>query len=159
MGTPISDSFDVKIRVVFPRITKSLPDKDSEQISAIGAFTFSPPPTVDTTTSAAATSSLSQQVAEDDDVEKLKNDFNDLLADIERIEKVFAKRTGHIKLEYDPERVENDALATAEENIFGGASGVITYDMYKKVIDFQQKINKFISHQSIENEGMLSGVA
>lgn len=154
-----TEDFDVKIRIIFPSLTKSLPQKDSERINATGTFNFEPQPQVDTTQGIAATEDFVQETNNKERVATLKNNFDEMIAELDRIGAAFEKRAKHITLEYDPELAENEALANAEMDIFGSVSGKITYEMFKQTVDFENKINKFISHQAIENEGVFGSVA
>ena len=155
----ISDNFDVKIRVVFPFLTKSLNTDDSSRINATGTFNFSPPPQVDTAQGTAVQSSPVKATPVQERARVLKGDLEDLLAGFNRIQEAMRSRAQHIVLKYDPELAENEALANAEVDLFGFASGAITYNMFNQVLDYQQKIDKYISHLSIENEGVLSAAS
>ena len=157
--TIISEDFDVRVKVIFPFLTKSLSDSDSERINATGTFSFDPQPQVDTTESVQATTQEVKEANPTDRIENLTEDLCTLENRFERIEQTFAKRASHIVLEYDPELSENESLANEEHDIFGVASGKITYNMFREVLKYQEKINKFISHKSIENAGALSGAA
>jgi hypothetical protein len=152
-----SKNFDFKIDIVFPFLTKDLKDKDSDKINATGNFTFVSRPQVDTAVGPITSLNFEKISDKNDTVKRLKNGFASILGDIERIEKAMEAKARHITLKYDPELSENEALAEAEESIFGLASGNITYGMYKEVLDFENKIDKYISHQSIENGGVLGG--
>ena len=155
----ITEDFDIKIRVVFPYLTKSLPKDDSDTITATGNFNFEPPPQVETPIGATTTSSPIKGINPSARADTLKSNLNSLAADFDNIQEAFRKRAKHIALKYDPELAQNESLANAEISIFGFASGEITYEMFDLVIDYENKIDKYISHMSIENEGVLSGVA
>jgi len=155
----VSESFDVRIRVIYPRLTKSLPEDDSKRINATGNFNFEPPPQVDTAQGLAAESSPIKEKSTEERVDNLKKGLDGLLIDFDRIQDMMRKRAGHIVLEYDPELTQNEALANAEAELFGGASGQITYSMFEQTLALQEKVNKYISHMSIENDGVLNGAA
>ena len=140
----ISEDFDVKIRVIFPFLTKSLPADDSERISATGTFNFDPPPQVDTAQGAAVNENRVKETPAADRVTSLKGELEDLLAGFDRIQEAMKKRSNHIILRYDPELTQNEALANAEADLFGVASGKITYQMYEQIVEYQEKINKYI---------------
>lgn len=155
----ITESFDVRIRVVYPLLTKSLPKDDSKRINATGNFNFEPPPQVDTTQGLAAKSSPVKSIGVEERVDNLKNGLDALLVDFDRIQDMMRKRAGHITLEYDSELTQNEALANAEAELFGGASGQITYSMFEEALALQEKVDKYISHMSVENDGVLNGAA
>jgi len=152
----ITQNFDVKIRVVHPFLTKSLSDSDTTRIAATGTFTFTPQPQVDTAQASLASEGFEQDDALQDKVEKVKGDLLKAIDDISRIEEAIRKKAGHITYNYDPELAENESIANAEEDIFGVASGRITYDMYVATLKFEEKINKFIAHMSMESDGEFS---
>ena len=155
----MADNFDVKIQVVYPYLTKSLNNKDRETVKAIGTFKFESRPQVETATSGAVQNNFVKAKSAADRAQTLKDKFGVLLSDLEKVEEVIKKRAGHITLKYNPELTENEALTNAEETVFGYPSGEITYARFKETIDFLSKVDKYISHQNVENQGVLSGVA
>lgn len=154
----ISETFDVKIRVVFPFLTKSLSDDDSSAINATGNFNFNPPPQVSTVSSQISENIVKEQTTKQRK-ERVREGLTGLLDDFDKIFRAMRERAQHIVLTYDPELAQNEALADAEEKIFGAASGRITYDMFEQVLEFQSKVDKYISHSSIENGGTIDSVA
>ena len=151
-----SKTFDFKISVIFPFVTKDLKDKDSTRINATGAFNFRSRPQVDTAVGPIISSDHKRIPTNAEEVTTLKKNFDTMLADISRIEVAMERKAKHITLTYDPELSENEALTDTEESIFGVASGRVTFPMYKQVLEFENRIDKYISHQSIENKGVLS---
>lgn len=155
----VTETFDIKIRVVFPFLTKSLPTDDSARINATGNFNFEPPPQVDTAQGAVVSQSSVKEISKPERVQNLKTGLNDLMADFDLIQKVMKKRAGHIALNYDPELTKNEALASAEMDLFGASTGRITYAKFEEVLAYHEKINKYIAHMSIENGGPLDAVS
>lgn len=155
----VSENFDVKIRVVFPFLTRSLPKNDNDKINATGNFNFTPPPQVNTAQGLAVSENLVKAPSYSDRISNLKNGLSGLMNDFDKIQDVIRKRCKHIVLVYDPELTENEALANAEIDLFGVASGRITYEMFEQVLSYQEKINKYISHLSVENGGAVGRVA
>jgi hypothetical protein len=155
----IIENFDVKIRVVFPFLTKSLPKNDSSRINATGNFNFSPPPQVDTAQGLVLEESPVKGQNYTERVDNLKSGLDQLMIDFDKIQDIMRKRSQHLILTYDPELTENEALANAEIDLFGSASGRITYQMFEQVLAYQEKINKYISHLSVENGGTVERVA
>jgi len=149
----VTNNFDVKIRIVHPLLTKPLPSTDRNRIQATGSFTFEPPPQVDVGQGPVSSLDLRQDEALEDKIQSVRNGLEKAIDDIDRLEELLRKRSGHITFRYDAELADNEDIALAEEDIFGFASGAITYDMYMGVLKFEEKINKFISHMSMENEG------
>lgn len=155
----ISQNYDVRIKVIFPLLTKSISNKDVSRINATGSFSYQPQKQVDVIPQAVLDVNIIPEQNKDAETEKIKEDFGIILRDLKAIEEAFRKRSKHIILKYDAETTENEALANAEAALFGNASGEITYDMYAKTLAYEQKINKYISHQSIENKGVFGGAA
>jgi hypothetical protein len=155
----ISFNADLKIRVVFPTLTKSLPTSDRNKLGQTGTFKYEPRPQVETAQASNTETNFTASTPQKDRFNKLGEDLDDLIAEAERIEKVYRERSQGIVFEYDPANAQNEALATAEREIFGSASGRITYTMFEQILNLEEKINKWISHQSIINDGQLNGVA
>jgi O-acetylhomoserine/O-acetylserine sulfhydrylase-like pyridoxal-dependent enzyme len=155
----VTDDFDVKIKVVFPYLTKSLPTDDNERINATGNFNFDSRPQVDTAQGTIVSESPEAAISTAERVDNLKTGLQELLDDFDRIQAAMKEKAKHITLVYDPELTKNEALASAEAEIFGGAGGVITYEMFEQVLAYHEKLNKYISHLSVENGGTLDSVA
>jgi len=155
----VTTDFDVKIRVVFPFLTKSLPQDDNERINATGNFNFEPPPQVDTALGHAVSESPVQETNKKERREELKTGLTGLLDRFDKIQDAMRKRSKHITMEYDPEVTENESLTNAEIEIFGSASGSITYEKFEEVLAFHEKIYKYIAHLSVENKGTVGRVA
>lgn len=155
----VTDNFDVKIRIVFPFLTKSLSEDDSDRINATGNFNFEPPPQVDTAQGAIISESPIQELSKTERIENLKNELAEMLDEFDKIQEAMKAKAKHIVLVYDPELTKNEALAEAELELFGTQSGRISYEMFEEVLAYQEKINKYISHMSIENGGPLDSVA
>jgi hypothetical protein len=153
----ISFNADVKIKVVFPYVTKSLKTGDKSRVEATGAFTYTPKPQIDTARRNITESNFQEATSNKDRAERLKAGLSDLLSEIAKIKAVMAKRAKNIFFQYDPMLTSNEAYADAEETLFGFASGTITFDMYQAVLDFEEKIDKWIAHKSIANGGNLGG--
>lgn len=152
----IEKTVDVLIKVVHPFLTKSLSSKDSSRLKATGTFNYVGQEQVDIGQSSLSSDNFSQDKTAQDKAEEIQDGLKKAINDINRIQEAIAKKANHIVFRYDPELAENEAIAQAEEDIFGFASGVITYEKYVAILEFEEKINKFISHMSIENEGNFS---
>jgi hypothetical protein len=155
----ISFNADMKIKVVFPPLTKSLSGGDRNKIGQTGTFKYEPRPQVETAQAINTETNFTPSTPEQDRFQKLGEDLDDLIAQAEKIEKVFRKRAAGIAFEYDVNNIQNESLIEAERDIFGVASGRVTYAMYEEILALEEKINKWISHQSIINDGSLGGVA
>ena len=157
--TPVNFNSDFRIKVVFPFLTKGLKTDERERIEATGTFSFTPRPQVDTSTATTNKVTLKEGQTDRERAAKISNQLGDLLEEIEKIKNVFRKRAQNIILEYDPVLTENEALADSEETLFGFASGTITYEMFEQVLDFEVKVNKWLSQRSMANGGQLSDTA
>jgi hypothetical protein len=148
---------DMRIRVVFPTVTKSLRIDDRKTLTASGTFAYTPKPQVDSAQSSLSEKDVTGTTSTTDRTANLIGDLDDLLKEIAKIKKAMRKKAKRVVFEYDPLVTANEAYADAEETLFGAASGTITYDMFESILDFEAKVDAWISHQSIANGGNLSG--
>lgn len=155
----INFNADFKIKVVYPYLTRSLTKDDKTRIGATGSFRYTPKPQVDSAQSANTTANYKEPASTKERAAKLQDGLLDLLKQIEQISQSMSKRAKGVVFKYDPALAENEEYTDAEETLFGFASGVITFDMYKQILDFEEKIDRWIGHQSIENNGKINGVA
>jgi len=153
----ITENFDVQISVITPKVTKNLKKRDLDRLTATNNIKY----TAQKSTDASSSPLINNQVYSVDDEVKsdadyLLDEFEDILGEIERIQSVVDKRSKDLYIEYNPYSAENEALAQAEETLFGYASGKITYEMYKQVIEYNERINKYLSQKSINSNGGVS---
>ena len=155
----INFNADVKIKVVFPNLTKGISSSSRAQVTDTGAVKFEPRPQVDATRVAGLQGEFTEEIPQNERVEQLGQDLDTLIDEARKILKAFKKRAKRIQLEYNPDAPVNEALVEAEENVFGTRSGTITMDMYDQMLDLEERINKWLTHQSILNGGVIDGVA
>lgn len=148
---------DIRIRVVFPLVTKSLKGDDRTRLNTTSAFTYTPKPQVDAVQSAISKVEFKEPATNKQRAAKLQGKLGDLLDEIEKVKKFMAKKAKNVVFEYDPALTQNELYADAEETLFGYASGKITYEMFEKILNFEEKIDRWIAHQSIANGGSLNG--
>lgn len=148
----------MKIRVVYPQLTKKMSGSDKSYLGQTGTFKYEPRPQVETAQVGNTEVNFSPSTPEKERFSKLGENLDDLIAQAEKIEAAFRKRAKNIVVEYDPTDAQNESLTDAESTLFGAASGRITYAMYERILEFEDKINKWISHQSIINDGKLNGI-
>lgn len=153
----INFNADVKIKVVFPLVTKSLKGDDRGRLNTTGAFTYSPKPQVDSAQSAITAVDFKEPVSNKVRAAKLRDNLGDLLTEIEKVKGFMAKKAKNIVFEYDPLLTQNELYAEAEETLFGVASGKITYAMFEQILNFEEKVDRWIAHKSIANGGSLNG--
>jgi len=148
----VTKSFDVKIDIKRPYITKNLSNDDFSKIIQTTTLKYE---SLKTTAPQAATqvdeaeeetgNPLAEAIKETD---QIYEEFEDLASQAE-------KELNSIVLTYDPSLPENELIAEAERNLFGSASGVITFSKYKKVLAYEQIVNRQISENMVENGGTL----
>lgn len=148
---------DIKIKVVFPNVTKSLKGDDRTRINTTGAFTYTPKPQVATAQSVMTDVEFKEPLSNKERANKLHGRLEDLLSEIEKVKAFMAKKAKNVVFEYDPSLTQNEIYADAEETLFGVASGTITYAMFEQILNFEEKIDRWIAHQSIANGGTLNG--
>lgn len=147
-------SYDVKIVVVRPFITKNLSDTDLSRINQTTTLKYE---TLITTNPQALSSgvisindeeilsALDQSIAE---LDEIYQEFDDLGKKAEEALK-------SIVYTYDVTLPENELTAQAERDIFGSATGIITFEKYKKLIELEDIINREIQERMINNGGKL----
>lgn len=150
----ISFNADIKIRVVLPLVTKQLNSSQRERVGASGAFPYQPRPQIDTARSFAE--SEERTIDNTERSEALKKRFDNMMIDLDKIQKAIRKRARNIVFEYDPNLTKNESYADAEETLFGYASGTITYDMYEQILELEKKLDAWIRHASVANGGTLN---
>lgn len=149
---PIEIDFDFKIVVTSPFLTKSLSRSVRERLTASGEFTFTEPKQVEVRLSAAEPAS---QLEGPDVTDSLKIQLDETLGKMDNLASIIDSRCKHIIVTYDPNKKSDEAIAEACLKIFGEATGQITYKMYVEVIKYLQKLDKFLAHKSVENEGVI----
>jgi hypothetical protein len=149
----VNKSFDVKINIVRPYITKNISEADFAKISQTASLKY------ETLKTTAPENTLSTSELSDEEgagnlsvlskrLDKLCENFEDLMERAERSLK-------EIVFTYDPSSPENELIANSERDIFGSASGVITFGKYKKILDFEEILNRELLERMIENNGVL----
>ena len=150
-------SFDVKINVVFPHVTKTMPTKDSDRIQQTTMFKYEPQKTVAqpellSTVSATEVENNNDRLSRvNDELEEIKTDF---IAMEEKANIAFK----NYSYTYDVEDPRNETLKNAEEAIFGIATGIITQAKYKKVLDLISAVDSKLVDLTIQNGGGLNVV-
>jgi hypothetical protein len=148
---------DVRISVVFPFLTKSLKEEQRERVLATGIFPYVPKPQVESVQAASVRQVVDESIDTDRRISRLKVDFDDMLNRLRKIKDAARRRAKNIVFEYDPVLTENEAYTDAEETLFGVASGTITYSMYESLLEFEKKLDKWIGHKAISQEGLPNG--
>lgn len=151
----IKKNFDVKIKIVFPYLTKNMSDKDSERISRSTLFKYKPQESI------ASPQMVSQsEISEEKDdkdlalelIKRLKNIY-DGLADLKKIARRGLK---DIVYRYDVKNPENEQIYLAEEGLFGIPTGEITLNKYESALQFKSLIEKEVTRRAlakgVENE-------
>ena len=136
----VTKNFDVKISVVHPYLTRNISEKDSERISRNTLFKYEPQKAIETPQLA------SQSVA--DVAAKLIQRFKDIYDGFDTLREKAANRLSDIVYEYDVTVLENEAIAVAEESIFGAATGTITFKKYKQAIELSELIEEEIRRRA-----------
>lgn len=150
----IIQSFDVKISIIRPYITKNLSDQDSSRIVQTTNLKYESlktltPQGVKSEEAVPSDSEvfdyLKQSIAE---LDQINNDFGDL-------EKMADEALAKIVFTYNVEDPENETIAEAERTIFGYASGSVTYSKYQTLLDYEQILNREIQERMVNNGGTL----
>lgn len=148
-------SFDVKINVIFPHITKSMPTKDSQRIQQTTFFKYEPQKSV-AQTEGSLSFTTEEEETNEQKMDNLNIELETIKGDFKRLENQADKAFKNYAFAYDINNTQNEALRNAEEAIFGSATGIITQDKYKKVLNLMSAIDELITEQTIENGGSLN---
>ncbi len=147
----VTKTFDVRIDIKRPYTTKNISTDDFSKIIQTTTLKYE---SLKTTSAQApdqdqlepeTENPLAKAIAETD---QLYEGFEDLAAQAE-------KDLNSIVFTYDTSLPENELIAEAERSLFGSASGVITFSKYKKVLAYEQIINRQISENMVTNGGTL----
>lgn len=149
----ITTNYDVKINIIRPFITKNISEVDLSKITQTNTLKYEALKTT------APQSSLEDVIRNEispldslkesiEHMDSIYNQFDDLAALAE-------KDLNKIVYTYDVSLLENELMANAERALFGSASGVITFAKYKKVLAYEQLLNRQISENMINNGGVL----
>lgn len=147
----VSKSIDVKIKIVYPQISRTIPNKDSAKIRETNFAKYEPQKTIAAVQSTAAVFTPKQE--EDEWTKSITNEMKELEYDLARLERMADKKLKDKKYTYDVKDPKNDPLLEAEKAIFGSASGVITYDMFKEVLCLKDAIDQMVAEETIVNGG------
>lgn len=155
----VTKEFDVKIRVILPRLTKGISAQDKERIEARTLFKYEPQSPVQQPVAAQSSKDDGQEISLTELREQALQEMRDLSKDFKKMRDAAGKRLASIEFRYDPEAIENESYRDAEEGLFGIATGVIGYDKYLKAQEYSQKIDEEIRRRLVANGGTLDAVA
>lgn len=155
----IQHYFDVKINVVFPHISKTIPEKDSERIQTTNFFKYEAQKSVQQP-DLALFAPQEEEVDEtnEDRVKRIDNELEVMEDDFKRLEDRADKAFKDYVFVYDVTDPAFEQLKEAEEAIFGVATGRITQDKFTKVLDLIDVVDEMVIDATIENRGELNVV-
>lgn len=154
----VKQSFDVKINIIRPYITKNLSADDITRISETTNLkyeslkTITPQAFFDEDAGLSDTEVISE-------IDKRVKELNELIQEFDDLEEKATRAMNKIVFTYDVSDPANEFIANAERAIFGSASGVITFSKYKKLMEFEEIINRELQERMVNNNGVLDGVA
>lgn len=152
----INKSFDVKINVIYPHISKTIPDKDSDRIQTTTLFKYESQKSLEQPDAALYQPEEDETVSNETRVKKVDEELEQMESDFKRLEDKTESAFANYVYEYDITDPANEALASAEEAIFGVATGIITQAKYKKVLELLDSLDDMLIDATIENEGKLN---
>ena len=140
-------SFDVKISIVHPHLTRTMPGTDSAKISTNTLFKYTAQKALNTSTSemveepAAVISAadLTQQIMEK--AKEVRKQYSD-------IERVVDERLKGLVQTYSLADPDDANIAESEEYIFGTSTGAITYQQYDRCLDLVQDVAQEIQRRA-----------
>lgn len=148
-------SYDVKINVIFPHITKTMPDKDSQRIQQTTFFKYEPQKVLPQST-VAFQEIIPVEQSNEDKAEEIFQQLEDLQGEFKRAENFAGQGLQGLVYTYDINDPVNESLVIAETAIFGVATGIITYDKYKKLLNLISVVDEMILDATIQNGGNLN---
>lgn len=156
--TFLEKSFDVKISIIRPYITKEMKDSDLSRINQTTNLRYE-------SLSIVGPQSLGSGLSEMEEEEVLSY-LDESIKELDEIYNRFddySKRSEeaikNIVFSYDVSKEENEITANAERSIFGSATGLITFQKYKKLIELEEILNREIQERMIDGGGTLDVVA
>lgn len=153
----ISKTFDVKVNVVYPHISKTIPEKDSTRIQTTNFFKYESQKSVQQPDlSAYQPEDSVESETNETKVKKIDEELEQMEDEFKRLEDRADLSFQSYVYEYDPTDPANELIASAEESIFGVASGAITQDKYKKVLQLLDAVEDMLIDATIENKGTLN---
>lgn len=154
----IKKNFDVKISVVFPYLTKNISEKDSERISRNTLFKYEAQRAIPTP-QLAAEPVTTQEEEEDSPATKLAKRFKKIYDDFDALKRQAEKNLEGVVYLYDVTSLNYEDIATADESIFGWASGEITFTKYKQAMEMKEMIEEEMQRREIQKGVRASEVA
>jgi len=153
----IQKSFDVKINVVYPHISKTIPEKDSERIQTTNFFKYESQKTVQQPDlSLYQPDSEEEAKTNENRLEALDGELEQMEGEFKRLENRADKAFANYVYEYDLTDPASEDVANAEEALFGVATGVITQAQYKKVLELLDVLDEVLVDATIANGGTLN---
>lgn len=150
----ITKMIDVRINIIRPFITKNIADDDLSRITQNNNLKYeslkstTPQGSIkeELFTDSQSLNALTNSIIE---MDSIYDEFEDLAAIAER-------ELNKIVYTYDISLEENEMIANAERILFGSASGVITFAKYKKVLAYEQIVNRQISETMVNSGGTIN---
>lgn len=149
----VSKIYDVKINIIRPYVTKNISVTDTVKINETTALKY------ETLKTVTPEGSLQEPGYTDEEVVNyLSNsikELDEIYDAFDDLSKRAEKELSDVVYTYDISLPENEMIANAERSLFGSASGIITFAKYKKVLAFDQILNREISERMVNNNGVL----
>lgn len=156
--TPISLSYDAKITIVRPYITKNITDTDLSRITQTTNLKYETLQTLSPQSLGVVPSDIPEEEVLSyldesiKELDQISDDFGQLAQKAEEMVK-------NIVFTYDISLPENEMMANAERAIFGSATGIVTYEKYKRLVELEEILNREIQERMVMNGGTLDVVA
>jgi hypothetical protein len=148
----ISKTFDAKINVIFPHISRSIPSKDSDRIRATNFFRYESQKTVQTQGgSVAAIEEV--ELTNSSRLDIIDSELKELKKDFKKIEEHADKAFEGLVYTYNVQDESNEHIENAERNIFGDATGLITFSKYKQAKELLEAVDEIIRERMVRDGG------
>lgn len=154
----IAKHFDVSIKVQAPFTTKSITSTDNKRIHETTELKYQSPKNIEVTSNLLF-EEAPVEVTATDRVMQSKERFKTLIDDFNELKQLAENRSKNFTYNYDILNLEQENIANAEREIFGDATGSISFGRYQDLLDFEVLLNKVIKEKTIQNGGAFNAVA
>lgn len=154
----ISKRFDVKINTIRLKRNKDLSEKDSNRIERKKDFIFTPQKTITEIPQFSRKDSIELQ-SNSDSLTDIISELNEIQSNFQRLEEMNDRGISNFLYQYNTLDPQKELIKNAEEEIFGTASGAISYSKYKELLALSNIIDELLIERTIQNGGLINAVA
>lgn len=147
----ITKSFDVKISIVYPYLTKNISAKDSERISRSTLFKYETQKNI-SSPQLSSEATVTAEVTNKTETETLVKRMKKVYDNFDQMRILAEKELNKVLYSYDTNAIEDEAITDAAEELFGFADGSVTFTNYKSALELEKIIQEEISRRAMIQE-------